>query len=542
MNWFNNLRIRTKLAVTFSFIIVLTIFVGFFSNMQMAKVYEHADEIADNNLPSIVGLFALDDHLTQITRHWFEHILSNSNEEMIEAEKDLDGLIKGFKERHKEHQKMVTAPEEKKLYAEFTAAVDKCLDVHSKIIGLSKAGKKNEAFDVYRNEGKKSCELAEGLVDKLTEFNKKEASEQIKVAETVFHTSRITNYIILCIAIIAGIVFASAAAIAITRPIARAVEAADRIGQGDLTIEITSECQDETGVLLRSMGHMVANLKAMTIQLIDISTVIASASAQLRSTSEQIATGAEEVAMQTNTVATASSEMTSTSESIANNCVHAAETSKQTAEKAVSGSTIVNEAISGMKIISDRVRQTSKTVEALGGRSDQIGEIIRTIEDIADQTNLLALNAAIEAARAGEQGRGFAVVADEVRALAERTTKATREIGEMIKAIQHDTGEAVAAMEEGVNEVERGAEASNKSGEALAEILLGISSVSEQISMIATAAQQQTATTSEVSTNISQITEVVHQTARGAEETSGAAAQLALQAQQLQTIVSKYRI
>ncbi len=542
MNWFNNLKIRTKLTSTFGVILILTAIVGFFSNVQMSKVYEHADEIADNNLPSIVGLFDLDDHLTQITRHWFEHILSTSNEDMAEAEKDLDVLIKDFKDHHKVFQKLVTTDEEKKLFAEFTAAADKCFDVHTKIIGLSKSGKKTEAFDIYRNEGKKNCELAAVIVDKLTKINKKEASEQIKIAETVFHSSRITNYIILGIAILAGMILATVSALSITRPIARAVVAADKIGQGDLTVQISSDCQDETGILLRSMGHMVANLKAMTTQLIDISSTIASASMQLRSTSEQIATGAEEVAMQTNSVATASGEMTSTSESIAHNCISAAETSRQTAAHAASGSTIVNDAISGMKVIADRVRQTSKTVEALGSRSDQIGDIIKTIEDIADQTNLLALNAAIEAARAGEQGRGFAVVADEVRALAERTTRATHEIGKMIKAIQHDTGDAVAAMEEGVREVEKGAEASNKSGEALAEILLGINDVSEQISMIATAAQQQTATTSDVSSNITQITDVIQQTARGAEETSGAAAQLASQAEQLQAIVRKYRI
>jgi methyl-accepting chemotaxis protein len=202
----------------------------------------------------------------------------------------------------------------------------------------------------------------------------------------------------------------------------------------------------------------------------------------------------------------------------------------------------VQETITGMNIIADRVRQTSRTIEALGSRSEQIGDIVGTIEDIADQTNLLALNAAIEAARAGEQGRGFAVVADEVRALAERTTKATREIGEMIKAIQNETREAVKAMEEGVNEVEKGATSSQKSGLALEEILGRINEVSMQVNQIATAAEEQTATTGEVTSNIQQITEVVHQTARGAEETASAAAQLAEQAQGLQNLVRQFKL
>jgi methyl-accepting chemotaxis protein len=195
-----------------------------------------------------------------------------------------------------------------------------------------------------------------------------------------------------------------------------------------------------------------------------------------------------------------------------------------------------------MNVIAERVRQTSKTVEALGNRSDQIGQIVGTIEDIADQTNLLALNAAIEAARAGEQGRGFAVVADEVRALAERTTRATREIGEMIKAIQSETRAAVKAMEDGVHEVEKGAVSSQKSGQALQEILERINEVTMQVNQIATAAEQQTATTGEVTSNIQQITEVVHQTARDADETAGAAAQLSQQANDLQNLVSRFRL
>jgi methyl-accepting chemotaxis protein len=188
------------------------------------------------------------------------------------------------------------------------------------------------------------------------------------------------------------------------------------------------------------------------------------------------------------------------------------------------------------------VKESAKTVGSLGSRSDQIGAIIGTIEDIADQTNLLALNAAIEAARAGEQGRGFAVVADEVRALAERTTRATREIGEMIKAIQNETRGAVTAMEMGVHQVESGTEEAAKSGQALQEILQQVNDVAMQVNQIATAAEEQTATTREISRNMQQITEVVQQTSQGAQDSATAASRLSGNAEELQKLVQHFKL
>ncbi len=255
-----------------------------------------------------------------------------------------------------------------------------------------------------------------------------------------------------------------------------------------------------------------------------------------------MATTADAAAGQVATVATASEEMASTANDVAHNCSLAADGSQRASDSALAGSAVVQETVSLMGRIAERVKISAKTVESLGAQSDQIGDIVGTIEDIADQTNLLALNAAIEAARAGDQGRGFAVVADEVRALAERTTKATKEIGAMIRAIQQQTRDAVVSMEEGVGEVERGTTEAAKSGQALDDILEQINAMSIQVSQIATATEEQTGTTNEISQSIQMITEAVRGTAAAAKDSADAAGKLTNVAEQLRRIVAGFRL
>jgi len=307
-------------------------------------------------------------------------------------------------------------------------------------------------------------------------------------------------------------------------------------------MEIHHQSRDEIGQLADSFRKMVANLRDLIGKISQSSETVAAAATQLSAASVQIATGAEELAAQAGTVATASEEMAATSMDIASNCGLAADESRSAKDRALVGAEVVDGMITTMLQIAGKVQESAKAVEELGSRSDQIGAIIGTIEDIADQTNLLALNAAIEAARAGEQGRGFAVVADEVRALAERTTKATREIGELIKAVQGETKAAVRAMEERVKEVETGCGEASKSGESLMEIQSRVGKVTTQVSQMAVAAEQQTATTAEITSNIQQITQVVQETARGAQESALSAGQLAKLAEELQTLVGHFKL
>jgi methyl-accepting chemotaxis protein len=233
--------------------------------------------------------------------------------------------------------------------------------------------------------------------------------------------------------------------------------------------------------------------------------------------------------------------MTKTILDITKNSSIAASSSKNAGIIAQEGGRVVAETIEGMGRISIVVLKSAATVHALGKSSDQIGEIIQVIDDIADQTNLLALNAAIEAARAGEQGRGFAVVADEVRKLAERTSKATKEIALMIKQIQNDTNEAVLSMEEGTKEVERGKELADQAGEALREIIEGSEKVVDVITQVAAASEEQSSAAELISRSIEAISNVTSESATGISEIAKTSENLNRLTANLQHLISKFK-
>jgi len=328
----------------------------------------------------------------------------------------------------------------------------------------------------------------------------------------------------------------------ITKPLGLVKSVTAQVAEGDLTRRIELKSQDEIGEICTSVNKVVSHFHEVISRVAHNTKAVATASQELSGAAKQMAQGAELVAGQAGSVATASEQMAATSNEIARNCTVAAEGSQQANHAAMAGAEVIKGTVTGMNLIADNVRGSARSIGSLGKKSEQIGAIVSTIDDIADQTNLLAVNAAIEAARAGEQGLGFAVVADEVRKLAKRTSEATKEIADMIKAVQNETKGAIKVMETGVVEVEKGTTEAAKSGDALEEILQQIGAVTLQVSQIATAAEEQTATTGEISNNIQTINEVVQETARGAQESAASAQQLARLAEEQQKLVGQFRV
>jgi methyl-accepting chemotaxis protein len=326
-------------------------------------------------------------------------------------------------------------------------------------------------------------------------------------------------------------------------PLDSALSLAKHIANNNLDVDdLPVDSEDEVGQTAAALNLMKNNLRSAIEEVTITAERLASATEEISANTAQTAAGTEAQHGQVAQVATAMQEMASTVHEVSDNSNRAADSARDAEETARSGGKIVDETLIMIQSIAKSVRTTASRIAELGQSSDRIGKIVNVIDDIADQTNLLALNAAIEAARAGEQGRGFAVVADEVRKLAERTTKATKEIAEMIAKVQTETKTAVQDMELGTKQVEEGVAVTNKAGESLQAIIGQAEHVGQMITQIATAATEQSATTEEVNSNLGQIRNSISESAGGAEQSANACAELSNLALQLQQLVSKFRL
>lgn len=312
-------------------------------------------------------------------------------------------------------------------------------------------------------------------------------------------------------------------------------------GEGDLTQRVEVNSQDEIGQLGGWFNQFVAKIHDVVAEVSSTTRDVASAATEIAASSEEMAAGMNEQNQQVTQISSAIEEMSASVVEVARKSSDAANNAAQSGKVAEEGGQVVTDTITGMQAISEAVTASAASVQELGKRGEQIGEIIEVINDIADQTNLLALNAAIEAARAGEHGRGFAVVADEVRKLADRTTKATEEIAQSIEAIQTETGEAVKRMNAGTEQVSTGVEKATAAGQSLTQIVTSAREVATMIQSIAAAAEEQSAASEQVSRNIEGISAVTRQSTEGTNQAAAAAAQLSSKAEQLQSLVSKFK-
>jgi methyl-accepting chemotaxis protein len=537
-----NIKLGPKMIGSFLIVALIAMTIGVFGYFQIHKIDDADTFLYEKTTVPLGQLCTIVDRYQRARLASYRVLVAPNLDEAKKAASRGDMLWNDIKKNVEGYSKTLIDAEDEKNYKKMKADLEAFEKGDAQLLELKLAGKDAETLAFIEGDRRKAGLALGEFLEKVVEVNVK-AAKETSDKNTV--TAARAGWFMIGAAVI-GSILAFVLGLIISRSISVPVNTlagqARQVADGDLRVNIDYRSGDEVGQLSEAFRTMTEGLRRTISKVSETSNQVATASSELHSTAEHIATGAEEVAAQSATVATAGEEMAATSGDIAQNCQMAAEGAQRASQTASDGATIVERTVAVMAQIAAKVQQSAKTVENLGARSDQIGAIIGTIEDIADQTNLLALNAAIEAARAGEQGRGFAVVADEVRALAERTSRATKEIGEMIKAIQRETKDAVVAMEQGVQQVEAGTEEAAKSGHALRDILEQVNDVAMQVNQIATAAEEQTATTSEISSNMHQITEVIQQTSQGAHESAAAAAQLNGNAEELQQVVRQFKL
>ncbi|KAE9643203.1 methyl-accepting chemotaxis protein [Pseudomonas sp. PB106] len=354
--------------------------------------------------------------------------------------------------------------------------------------------------------------------------------------------ARTLQLISTLLALLVGIIAAVIITRQITRPLQETLAVVERIASGDLTQNVTVTRRDELGVLQQGIARMGVTLRDLISGIRDGVTQIASAAEELSAVTEQTSAGVNSQKVETDQVATAMHEMTATVQEVARNAEEASQAAAAADGEAREGDKVVNEAIAQIERLASEVVRSTEAMSVLQQESDKIGSVMDVIKAVAEQTNLLALNAAIEAARAGEAGRGFAVVADEVRGLAQRTQKSTEEIEGLVAGLQNGTQQVSAVMNNSRALTDSSVALTRKAGASLENITRTVSNIQSMNQQIAAAAEQQSAVAEEISRSIINVRDVSEQTAAASDETAASSVELARLGGQLQQMVSHFRV
>ena len=465
---------------------------------------------------------------------------------LFNRESMLDRLAEGrqeYKQASDAIREKIQTEEGNRLFGEIERLHRNYDDYLDREVAAQRAGRTKEARDLLANVSSPLSLELEKAIEQLVVHEQK-AKQQV-LDDQAATESRAESLVLAlpAVGVLAGLLVATIISRSINSAVVAMLSMAEQIADNNLALgDLEIKSKDEIGKAGMALNQMKNNLRDLIRLIAGTAEHVASASEEISASATQQATSAEIQKEQTTQVAAGLQQMSVTVQQVSENSTAAADASRRAAEVARGGGVIVDETLSTMRTIADSVSGTAKKVEELGKSSDQIGRIVGVINDIADQTNLLALNAAIEAARAGEQGRGFAVVADEVRKLAERTTVATKEIAQMIRTVQQETKAAVAAMEQGTREVQEGVNTTSRAGDSLKQIIQVSEEVGEMITHIAAAATQQTTATEEIHKNMDQIAKLVKESAVGTQQSAQACQDLSGLALDLQKLVSRFRL
>ncbi|QZI70265.1 methyl-accepting chemotaxis protein [Pseudomonas protegens] len=536
------LNIAPRAFLGFAVIGCLMLFLGIFALSQMSKIRAVTERITQNTIPSIDRV----DDFTQLSLRLriqaYRLLLNRDPQAQQQTLETIKQRNQKIDETQAQYQNLISSPEERAVYEQYVERLNHHRQLENQLIELSRNNQLESMQHMLNTELMDSAEKVNAILNQLVEINTQYSDAADHDAADQYTTAVNLVVTLLILATALTLLFAWRLIRSITLPIDKALRAAEAIAEGNLTRPITVDGRDEAGRLLQAMLTMQEKLRDTLQRISGSAGQLASAAEELNSVTDESARGLTRQNNEIEQAATAVNEMTSAVEEVARNAVSTSEASQNATQSAEDGRDMVQDTVSAIERMTGDVQDTANLIGELANESRDIGKVLDVIRGLADQTNLLALNAAIEAARAGEAGRGFAVVADEVRALAHRTQQSTSEIERMIGSIQSGTEQAVESMRNSTERADSTLNIARSAGQSLDTINSAINEINQRNLVIASAAEEQAQVAREVDRNLVNIRDLSVQSTTGANQTRSASGELSILAVDLNNLVTRFQL